>query len=246
MPNYVLKVSELIELSPTAKAVRVKLEGKPFSFQPGQFVMMELDMEKTGKFKVRDGKNRIQKRPFSMSSTPIQQDYLEVTVKTTENAFVSDYLVNHLQQNELIAVTGPFGKFYFDEKNARPNLMLIGAGSGISPLMSILRYVYQKKLPIRTHILYSNKTENEILWKKEIESISNSSSQFSHEFTLTRENWKGTTGRVNKEMINKTGLQLQQTDFYLCGPPVFVKTVENILTVELNIPSGNIKKEVYN
>ncbi len=245
MSNYVLKVSELIELSPTAKAIRVNLDGKPFNFQPGQFVMMELDLEKTGKFKVKEDKKRIQKRPFSMSSTPVQQGYLEVTVKTTENAFVSDYLVNHLQQGELIAVTGPFGKFYFDEKNAKPNLMLIGAGSGVSPLMSILRHVHQKKLQIRTHIIYSNKTENEILWRKEIESLSNSSSQFSHEFTLTRENWKGTTGRVNKDIIKNSGLQLQQTDFYLCGPPEFVKTVEKILIEELAVPKENIKKEVY-
>ena len=202
MPNYILNVSDLVELSSTSKAVRVSLNGKPFSFQPGQFVMMELDLEKTGKFKVKDGKKRIQKRPFSMSSTPLQQKYLEVTVKSTEDGFVSEYFVNHLQPGELIAVTGPFGKFYFDEKNTKKNIMLIGAGSGISPLMSILRYINEKKLPTRTHIIYSNKTENEILWRKEIESISNSSKNFSYEFTLTREAWKGTTGRINKKIRN--------------------------------------------
>lgn len=247
MPNYILKISELIEISPSAKAIRVDLEGKQFGFQPGQFVMMELDMEKTGKYKVRDGKNRIQKRPFSMSSTPLQEKYLEVTVKTTENAFVSDYFVNYLQKGELVAVTGPFGKFYLDERNAKPNLMLIGAGSGISPLMSILRHVHQKKLQIRTHLIYSNKTKNEILWRDEIEAISKSPPKlFSHLFTLTRESWEGATGRVDREMINKTGFPLQLTDFYLCGPPEFVKIVENILITELNLPKENVKKEIYN
>ncbi|MBS3151397.1 hypothetical protein J4443_03400 [Candidatus Woesearchaeota archaeon] len=246
MPNYVLKVSELVQLSPTAKAVRLGLDGKPFIFQPGQFVMMELDLEKTGRFKVKGGKSKIQKRPFSMSSTPLQQKYLEVTVKTTEDSFVSDYFVNYLQLGEVVGVTGPFGKFFLDEKSAKPNIMLIGAGSGISPLMSMLRHIYQKNLKIRTHTLYSNRTENEILWRKEIESISSSSKNFSHEFTLTRESWKGTTGRINKDMIVGSGFNLSETDFYLCGSPDFVKMMEKLLTEELNINNERVKKEVYN
>lgn len=180
-----------------------------------------------------------------MSSSPSQQDYLEVTVKTTEDAFVSDYFVNCLQTSEQIYVTGPFGKFYLNEQEAKPNIMLIGAGSGISPLMSILRYINEKKLPLKTHIIYSNKTENEILWREEIEKIAENGN-FSHEFTLTREEWDGTTGRINKEMISKSGFDLQQTGFYLCGPPKFVKNTENILVNELNVSSGSIKKEVYN
>jgi len=207
--------------------------------------MIELDLEKTGKFKVNDGKKRIQKRPFSMSSSPLEKNYLEVTVKTTENAFVSDYFVNYITGGELVAVTGPFGKFYLDEKNTKPNIILVGAGSGISPLMSILRHINQKNLNIKTHIIYSNKTENEILWRKEIESFCRNKN-FSHEFTLTRKNWNGTTGRINKDMIEKSNLNLKETDFYLCGPPDFVKAIEKTLLEELNIPNESIKKEVYN
>ena len=125
MPTYNLKVSELVHLSKNAKAIRVNLDKKLFLFQPGQFVMMELDLEKTGKFKVKDGKKPVQKRPFSMSSTPLRKDYLEVTVKTTENAFVSDYFVNYLNKDEEIIVSGPFGKFYFDEKNTEEFMNLL-------------------------------------------------------------------------------------------------------------------------
>lgn len=242
MPIYNLKVSELVTLSKNAKAIRVDLDKKLFLFQPGQFVMMELDLTKTGKFKVNSGKKPIQKRPFSMSSTPLERNYLEVTVKTTENAFVSDYFVNYLSKGEEISVSGPFGKFYFDEKNTKNNVMLIGAGSGISPLMSIFRFIHEKKLPINVHMLYSNKTQDEILWRKEIESLSNKN--FSHEFTLTRESWDGTKGRINKEMILR-GLKSKNTDFYLCGPPEFVKSSEAILIEEIGIQKENVKKEVY-
>ena len=244
MPKYFLKVSELIELSPTAKAVRVSLENKPFPFQPGQFVIMELDLEKTGKFKVNSGKSSVQKRPFSMSSSPLQKNYLEVTIKTTENAFVSDYLVNCLQKGEIISINGPFGKFYFDENNTKNNIILLGAGSGISPLMSIFRYIKEKNLKIKTHLIFSNKAQNEILWRKEIESLSKKN--LSHDFTLTREKWFGIKGRINKEMIEKPNFNLKETDFYLCGPPDFVKTIEKILLEELNISQESIKKEIYN
>jgi glycine betaine catabolism B len=244
MPNYLLNVSELITLSPTAKAIRINLENKPFQFQPGQFIMMEMDLESTGKFKVSGDKKRIQKRPFSMSSSPLSQDYLEVTVKTTESAFVSDYLVNYLTEGEKIAITGPFGKFFFNEAETRPNIMMIGAGSGISPLMSILRHIRGKKLHLKTHLLYSNKTENEILWRDEIESLSENENS-THEFTLTQEDWQGTQGRINKDMISNSSFLLKETDFYLCGPPEFVKATENMILEELKVPKENIKKEVY-
>ncbi len=245
MPDYNLKVSELIELCPTAKAVRFELNGNAFNFMPGQFVMLQADLERTGKFKINGDKPKIQKRAFSMSSSPTEKRFLEVTVKTTEEPFFSDYLINYLGIGEEFNVKGPFGIFYFDENKTKENIMLIGAGSGISPLMSILRYIDNKNLNIKAHILFSSKTEEEILWRDEIEKLSEKKN-ISHEFTLTREEWERTMGRVNREMIEKNLKNPSKTDFYLCGPPLFVKYVERILIVELKVPKENIKKEIYN
>jgi NAD(P)H-flavin reductase len=235
MPDCNLKVKELIKLSPTAKAIRFGLNGQPFPFVPGQFIMLQMDLEKTGKFKVNGDKPKIQKRAFSMSSSPTEKNYLEVTVKTTEDAFFSDYLVNYLETNEEVTIKGPFGQFYFDENNTKKNLILIGAGSGISPLMSILRSAKD----VNPHIIFSNKTEDEILWRKEIEELSPNT------FTLTREEWDGETGRVDKEMIEKCLKDKKETDFYLCGPPLFVRDIERILIVDLKIDKERVKKEVY-
>lgn len=245
MPNYNLKISELIELCPTAKAVRFELNGNPFNFMPGQFVMIQRDLEKNGKFKVSGDKPKIQKRAFSMSSSPTEKKFLEVTVKTTEEPFFSNYLINYSEIGEEFNVVGPFGIFYFDENKTNKDIILIGAGSGISPLMSILRYIDNKKLKVNAHIIYSNKTEKEILWREEIEKLSEKEN-ISYEVTLTREEWDGTKGRINKEMIEKNLKNLNKTDFYLCGPPLFVKDIERILIVELKIPKENIKKEIYN
>ncbi|MAG52847.1 MAG: oxidoreductase [Nanoarchaeota archaeon] len=244
MPDYNLKVSELIELSPTAKAVRFELNGQPFLFTPGQFIMLQVDLEKSGKFKVNSGKPKIQKRAFSMSSSPTEENFIEVTVKTTEEAFFSDYLVNYLEEGEEFLIKGPFGQFYFNENETKKNVMLIGAGSGISPLMSILRFIDSKNLDVNSHIIFCNKTESEILWRDEIEKLSEKEN-ISHTFTLTREEWDGEKGRVNKEMIGNNLVDANETDFYLCGPPLFVKDIEKMLVLELDVPKENIKKEVY-
>lgn len=245
MPDYNLRVSELIGLCPTAKAVRFELNNNPFNFMPGQFVMLQADLEKSGKFKINNDKLKIQKRAFSMSSSPTEKKFLEVTVKTTEDPFFSDYLINYSRIGEEFNVKGPFGIFYFDENKTNKDIILIGAGSGISPLMSILRYIDNKKLNVNAHIIYSNKTEEEILWRKEIEELGEKDN-ISYEFTLTREEWDGTNGRINREMIEKNLNDNNKTDFYLCGPPLFVKDIERILIIELKIPKENIKKEIYN
>ncbi len=239
-----LKVTELIELSPTAKAIRLDLEGNTYDYKPGQYVILEMDLEKTEKFKVLHDKNNIQKRAFSLSSLP-DDPYLEITVRKTDDGFVSDYLVNYLTVGEEIKVSGPHGQFYFTQPEDGKNIFLIGMGSGTCPLISILRYLKRNNLPIKAHYLYSARFENELMWRKEIESLS--SENITHEFTITREepeNWNGSLGRINKEMIEKSLEDPQNTDFYLCGSPDFVKNIISILH-ELNIPKENIKQESY-
>ena len=85
MPDCNLKVKELIKLSPTAKAVRFELNGQSFPFIPGQFIMLQIDLEKSGKFKVNGDKNKIQKRAFSMSSSPTEKGHLEVLIWARAN-----------------------------------------------------------------------------------------------------------------------------------------------------------------
>lgn len=245
MPTLNLKVSKLIKLSLTSKAIRLDLKGKKFPYKPGQHITFELDLEKTGKFKVLYGKNKIQKRCYSLSSLP-SDPFLEVTVRKTDNGFVSDYLVNYLQVGEEIKIAGPYGHFYFDEKNSKKNILLIGMGSGTCPLVSILKYIKEKNLPIQAHYLYSARYEKEIIWRKEIEKLAKSPN-ITYEFTITRENpknWKGFLGRINKALLEKTLKDPQNTDVYLCGSPDFVKNLVSFLE-DLKIPKENIKKESY-
>ena len=242
MRNEELKVTEIVKLSPTTKSIRLGLKEK-LNFIPGQFIIIEVDLAKTGKFDVK-GKDNIQKRCYSISSLPTDP-FLEITVKKTENGIVSNYLVNYLKVGGTMKVSGPHGRFYFDKNNTRKNVHLISMGSGACPLYSILKHIKNENIPVKTHYLFSASYENELLWRKEIESMA--SEDITYEFTITREspkNWKGSLGRINKEIIEKGIKSKTETDFYLCGSPEFVKsTIENLR--EMGIDDKSIKKEVY-
>lgn len=245
--QYELTAKEIIYLSPTAKAIRY-FPRDSISFKPGQFFMIEFNL-KNNRFIIKNNKPEIQKRAFSISSSPIDP-YLEITVKKTLNGFVSDYLINYLKNGEMAKFIGPYGRFFFNPEQTKNHLLFLGAGSGIAPLMSILRYIDQKKLPISIHIIYSNKKENEILWKKEIENIAEKNKNITYEFTLTDDYknlaWKRMKGRINKDSINKAiyNLKKDEIDCYICGPNNFTKEMEEMLKKE-GISPKNIKYEIY-
>ena len=246
--SYELEVGEIINLSPTAKALRYFLK-ESVPFQPGQFFIVEFLLKRENGFYIRDNKLEIQKRAFSISSSPTSP-YLEITVKKTSSPFVSDYLVSYLKKGERAVFTGPYGHFIFNPEQTNKSMLLLAAGSGIAPLMSILRYVNEKKLRVKIHLIYSNKTEREILWREEIEDIAKKNKNMTYTFTLTQDNinltWQEERGRINKNMIHKiiSDWEKENIDCYICGPLEFTREMEKALE-ENGIPNNSIKHEIY-
>lgn len=243
MYNYELEVIEKKKLSPTAACLRLGLNGKEFKFSPGQYVQAELKLEERDGFKL-NGMPDIQKRSFSISSSPNEKRYIELTCKAVPNGFTSVYVVNCMQPHDKLKITGPMGNLAFDEKNSKKNLVFLAAGSGISPIMSIIRYISENKIKVNALLIYSNKIEDEILWKKEIEVISKKNKNIKHIFTLTQQEWKGQKGRISKEMIESKVKEIRDIDFFIVGPPPFVAEMEKILQ-ELGVKENSIKKEMY-
>ncbi|MBI2628815.1 FAD-dependent oxidoreductase [Candidatus Pacearchaeota archaeon] len=246
--SYELELNEIIKLSPTARALRYNTKDL-INFKPGQFFMVEFFLKKENGFDIKENKSEKQRRAFSISSSPNSQ-YIELTVKKTPNPFVSDYLISYTKKGERAIFTGPYGHFIFDSQLTKKNLIFLAAGSGIAPLMSILRYIDETKPQVNIHLIYSNKTENEILWKEEIENISKRNKNILFTFTLTQneENtlWTGKRGRINKNMISEiiSNWKQDEIDCYICGPLEFTREMEEILKME-GIPNSNIKYEIY-
>lgn len=237
-------VKEIIYLSPTAKAIRYKLD-KKFEFIPGQFVMIEFNIKEKNGFKMKKDKEKIQKRAFSISSSP-NSDYLEITVKKTQEPLVSEYLVDYLEINEKNTFQGPYGVFTLNED--KKEIIMLAAGSGIAPFMSFLRYLNETRKNIVSTLIYSNKSESEILWKEELQDF-NKYNNMNIIFTLTQEDnfsWNGLKGRVSKDFLSNLIKDkfLSEIEFYICGPRAFVSDTRSYL-LDLGINRESIKIEVY-
>ena len=242
-----LEVQEIKRLTEDSYAVRLKLNGVKFDYYAGQFIMLKFDpLKETEDFKVHNNIPKTQSRAYSMSSSPVNSDFLEITSKKTPNGFISDYMLKVLRPGDIIKVSGPYGKFYVDE-NENENLFLIGAGSGISPLMSILRFYLDKSKNSKVIMLFSNKKFSDIIWYDELNTMQKTHEEFKCFFTLTQkdhEDWNGFEGRINGEMIKKCVGDINNYKFYICGPPLMVDST--IIDLKnLGVEISRIKIEKY-
>ena len=218
----------------------LKEEDKPFKFLPGQFVMVRPQI---------NGKTI--PRAYSISSSPTKAEidnYFDLTVRQTETPTVSKWL-NDRSVNDEILFRGPYGQFYWLENHPESSqLLLLGGGSGITPLKSMIEYISDKNLGNKAVLLYSSKTQSDIILKEPLEEIEKKNENIKVEFSLTREpqdsNWKGRRGRINEQYIKDTlkEFDIGKTGCYLCGTPGFVESMTKLLE-DAGIPEEKVWHE---
>jgi glycine betaine catabolism B len=206
--EHKLKIIEIIDEAPDVKTFRV--ENKNIQFYPGQFFMVSFD-------------DPTFQRAYSIASSPTQKDHLEITMN-----LVGEFTKKLFQAKvgDSLNFKGPYGKFYFNEE-MNNDLILIGGGLGISPLMSIIRYCDDKKLKNKVNLIYSVRTPEDIIYNEEIKKIKEENNNFNHTITITRpngNNWKGRTGRIDLELLKENISNVEHSLFFLCGPLEFVKS----------------------
>src|SRR3989344_4820851 len=191
-------VSGVTQQTHDTKSFQVRLP-EAFDFQPGQFLMLSLEDPGNPDLK---GKQRA----YSIASSPTTQEYVEVVIKETPNGFFSKYMVRDCKAGEKVKFTGPWGHFIYNE-SLPGHLVLIGAGSGIAPLLSMMRYLTDKKAPNKATLFFSNKTHEDIIYAKELAALPQQNPNLRVVNTLTREDglegWTGEKGRVSAEMVRK-------------------------------------------
>ena len=233
--EFKAKVVKVITETPTTKTLVFDLNGLDFDFYPGQYVMLNVPY-----------KGEILKRAYSIASPPTQKNTLELTVKKVPDGRASVVLTEETKEGEQFLIKGPYGKFVWVPEMGT-KLVLLGAGSGIVPLMCMLRYIISAKLEhVKATLLYSNTHYEEIIYREELQNMEKHPNiKVVH--TLTRSHppdWKGYTGRINADMIRKEVQDIPNSLYYLCGPPKFVDDMANILA-ELGVDKQSIKKEKY-
>lgn len=206
------------------------------------------------------------RRSYSMSSSPMEPE-ITVTVKRVEGGLVSNYMHDTLDVGEKVRVMPPDGRFYTKlEHEQKKSYYLFAAGSGITPILSILKTVLEEEPKSRVHLVYGNRNEASIIFEKTLEQLSakykgqlfveHILSQPHREkkggigglFSKGKISWKGQVGRIDSKVVMNY-LQANpdpygKAEYFVCGPGAMLDTVELALKNQ-GISEKNIHTERF-
>jgi ferredoxin-NADP reductase len=182
------------------------------------------------------------KKHFTISSSPSEQGYIEFTKRLTGSEFSNT--LSALKLGDWAKISASYGDFTFEGEFAKVALLL--GGIGITPLRSMCRFCTDMKLDTKITLLYGNRSEQDIVFRKEFEEMRERNRNLKVIFTLDEpsESWKGHKGRINADMIKKEIPDYRETVFFTCGPPAMVERMKNLLAA-LNMPQEQIKWELF-
>jgi glycine betaine catabolism B len=184
-------------------------------------------------------------RSYTVSSSPVHENYVEITPKSMEKGCVSVFLNERAMPGLAVEASGPYGRFYFDE-TLHKSIVLIAAGSGITPMISMLRYIDDLELATPVTLLYCVRTSADIIFENELVRLSRSLPNFKYEVCLSRPEpaWKGRSGRLTEDFVSEKVTDLNALTFFLCGPKGFMDNARQILST-LGVNQDRILQESF-
>ncbi|HYL97921.1 MAG TPA: photosystem P840 reaction-center cytochrome c-551, partial [Blastocatellia bacterium] len=170
-------------------------------------------------------------RSYSICSSPTQSGYVEITVKKQESGLVSVFLNDRAQTGLTVEAHGPSGKFYFDEIE-HSRIVLIAGGSGITPMISILRYIDDLCLDVDATLFFSVRSKDDVIFDEELKELETRLPRFRRVVVITRpdQHWNGPSGRLTAELLCQKPADPKACTYFLCGPPPFMDHVKSVLT----------------
>lgn len=216
--------TQIYQLKPTT-------DEDSFSFLPGQYVLL----------KNPDFERPDEEHPFSIASSPVNHDYIEFCIKT-----YGDWTnaLSQVSEGTTLRVSEPIGTFTWNS-SLQHAVFLLG-GIGISPIMSMLRFIRDMKLsPESLIMLYGNRTPETVAYRKELDELQDNLSLkivdiYSH---LPDDHlWKGHRGFITKEVMDEEVNFTLNPTFFIIGPPIFIQKMDELLD-SYNIPKEKRKKE---
>jgi ferredoxin-NADP reductase len=206
--------------------------------RPGQHVDVRLTAE--------DGYQV--ERSYSIASPPEEQPRVTLTVELLDDGEVSPYLVDELRVGDQLELRGPIGGYFVWETSMGGPLLLVAGGSGIVPLMAMLRHRAALGSTIATRLLYSSRSYEDVIYRDELERLERSSTMLEVVQTLTRvqpPGWTGYSRRIDPELLREVSWPSDQRPLtFICGPTPFVETAAASL-VTLGYEPGHIKTERF-
>ena len=228
------RIADISWGTPTVKAFRLDLSGWDFSFFPGQWVDCFLREDATD-----------EAAGYSMTSSPLSRGAIELAVKKIGENPVTLHLHERARVGDTIYVKGGQGDCYY-LRGMGDSLVLVGGGIGITPLMSIVRYVDEAVDDVSVRLVYSAKTPSELLFRRELAEIARRNDRIACRFVTTQpssEPWDGPVGRMDSELLRRVGAG-QDDLYYVCGPPAMIEFMAAEIR-ELGVPDAMVKYELW-
>ena len=201
------------------------------NYKPGQYLFVTIKSR---------GKNL--SKTFSLSSSPTEKEHIEITKKLTDSEFSN--ALRTLKVGDWAMIDAPYGKFTFEGENEK--IALLAGGIGITPFRSICKYCTDMRLTAKITLLYGNRSESDIVFKKELEEMEKQNENLKVVFVLNEASngWKGATGVIDAELVKKEVPDYKERVLYVCGPPPMVQAMEKLIR-DLGLPPTQLRLEAF-
>ena len=188
-----------------------------------------------------------------MSSSPVTDTAVGVTVKRVPGGVVSNYLNDRVKAGDFIEVLEPMGHFYVEPDAALSReIVLIGAGSGITPLISMAKTILKSEPDSHVALLYGNRQEESIIFKQalgELERIYGGRLTVKHVLSQPSPTWVGEKGRIGQatviHFLKDAAIDIPKAEYFLCGPVGMMEDVIRVMEL-YQVPAENIHQEKFN
>jgi ferredoxin-NADP reductase len=209
-------VAELVAETARVKTIELDVPEWP-GHDAGQHVDVRLTAE--------DGYQA--QRSYSIASAP-EDARLAITVERLDDGEVSPYLADELMLGDKLELRGPIGGYFAWNAEQGGPILLVGGGSGVVPLMSMLRHRAARRSAVPARLLYSARSLDDVIYREELERLASTDENLDLVYTLTRqqpEGWKGYARRVDQDMLGEVAFADVDGLAFVCGPTRFVEAV---------------------
>ena len=186
-------------------------------------------------------------RSYSIASAP-EDPRLAITVERLDDGEVSPYLVGEVRTGDKVELRGPIGGYFVWKGGDERPVLLVAGGSGIVPLMAMIRHRAADHLQTPTRLLYSSRSQDDVIYREELDRLASAGDGLTVAHTLTRmqpAGWRGYARRIDRAMIAEVAWPKEQMPIvYVCGPTPMVESVATLL-VDMGYDPASVKTERF-
>ena len=187
-------------------------------------------------------------RSYSIASAPSSDEQIALTVERLDDGEVSPYLAGELRAGDKLELRGPIGGYFVWDISMGGPVLLVAGGSGICPLMAMLRLRKAAGSTVPARLLYSSRTLDDVIYRRELDELAGTHDGFEVIHTLTREQppeWAGYRRRIDTDMLRAVACKPDDSPLiFVCGPTPLVESVADAL-VKLGHEPARIKTERF-